>query len=83
MISFSEKEEGNLGPFFRARTRASYRENASRLRLNKPNYQPTHPLEKERHNGGGDEEGYVARYRTPFSISLFLSVCVIVSGKDR
>lgn len=77
MISFSEKEKGNLGPFFRARTRASYRENASRLRLNKPNYQPTHPLEKERHNGGGDEEGYVARYRAPFylSISLFLCLC--------
>lgn len=27
---------------------ASYRENASRLRLNKPNYQPTHPPPRER-----------------------------------
>lgn len=38
---------------------------------------PPTPLEKERHNGGGDEEGYVARYRTPFylSFSLFLCLC--------
>lgn len=83
ILIFSEKKRGKkeisaVFSIMRAQVlsiaRPSYRENASRLRLNKPNYQHSHPLEKERHNGETRKDTWLDIAR--FSISVCVCVCV-------